>query len=317
MRLIQTLQVGCLAAGTLLSTSPAFAQFPLPKLPGLSKRNKDTAAKGKPGDGSAASAAGVPAPADSPIFVAFHQLEQQPVYRQRMTMSSSDPRMQDMMAQVGFSPAETTTAGDLKQVSMHFQMPLAGKTEDMELRTVMGNGRLAKKWISPGSERYLKEVDAKAAKDLAQMEEQAAKSIARNLSQGPMGIASAAMSGAATAANVAAIGKARKTAHDFFEWTCGDAPAGASTSEHREVPPLTDLRALGDQTVDGVAVNAFEFYVRQNGKPQGPIQMFVVKDSGLPMRIAMTEPGGAGSMKMDYYGFGQESGIEVPACLGK
>jgi hypothetical protein len=99
----------------------------------------------------------VPIPADSPVFDAFRKLGEQQVYHQRMTITANDPRMAEMMAQMGFGPAETITTSDAKQVSMHLMMPIAGKTEDMELRGVLRNGRMAKKWISPGSARYLKE----------------------------------------------------------------------------------------------------------------------------------------------------------------
>jgi hypothetical protein len=133
---------------------------------------------------------------------------------------------------VGFGLAETTIAGDAKQVSMHFRMPLGGKPEDMELRTVVRDGNLAKKWISPGSDRFLAEADAKLAKDLVQQEESSAKSIACNLSMGPLGLASAAVSATGVAASVAAAAHARKTAHDFFEWTYMDA---------RHLPPIASL----------------------------------------------------------------------------
>lgn len=315
MRPSRVFRIACLATGTLLGNSIASAQFPVPKLPGFGKK-KDSRPPRKGDEGGQSTAQGVPIPADSPIFVAFGQLEQQKVYHQRMTITTDDPRMQELMTQMGFGPAETITAGDVKQVSMHFQMPLGGKTEDMELRGVIANGKFAKKWISPGSDRFLAQVDANTAKQLAQMEEQSAKSIARSLSQGPMGLASAAVSAAGVAASVAAVGHARKTAHDFFEWTCGDAPsASAAPASHREPPPMTDLKVIGDQSVDGVAATAYEFFVRQDGRYQGPMQLFIAKDSGLPLRIAMNDPRAGGGMHMDYFGFNQGGDFEIPACM--
>jgi hypothetical protein len=37
----------------------------------------------------------------------------------------------------------------------------------------------------------------------------------------------------------------------------------------------------------------------------------------LPLRIEMTDPGGRGSVQMNYTDFGSPVQIEVPACLGK
>jgi hypothetical protein len=313
------LQLGFLLLGIALVNRVAFAQ--LPHLPSFGKRKQPTASKdgsgAKNGQPDGPPPAGVPVPMDSPIMQAFTKLQQQSSYHQRMVMSASDPQMQKMMEQMGFGETETITAGDMKQVSMHMQMPIAGKVEDMELRTVVGNGRGAKKWVSPGSTRYLAEVDAKAAKDLGDAEAQAAKSITRSLQMGPMGLASAAVSTGAAAANAAAIGSARKTAHDFFEWTCMDAPGSSAASNPRsEPPPLTDLRVVGDDTIDGVAVTNYEFYVKENGKFQGPMRMAIAKESGLPARMLMSDPHGQGSMRMDYFGFNQGD-FEIPACMQK
>jgi len=293
----------------------AYAQFPLPKLPGAS-RHKDDSRRHKGDDGSQTTAQGVPIPPDSPIFQAFGHLEQQTVYHQKMTLSVSDPMMEQMMAQAGMTPAETITAGDAKQVSMHIKMPVHGQPEDFEIRTVLSNGRLAKKWISPASARIVAEADAQLAAQLAQQETSLAKSIARNLAMGPMGLASSAVSAAGAAASAAAAGRASKQIHDFFEWTCMDS--AAAPSKHPEPPPLTDLRVVGDQTLDGVAATGYEFFVHQDGRFQGPLQMYVAKETGLPLRIAMSDPrGGGGSMHMDYYGFNQGGDFEIPACLAE
>lgn len=45
--------------------------------------------------------------------------------------------------------------------------------------------------------------------------------------------------------------------------------------------------------------------------------MHVAKETGLPMRISLTEAGAGGGMQMDYYGFGQGGEIEIPFCLGE
>ncbi len=309
--------VGC-AASILTSAQTLPPNMPnMP--PGMPMPNMDNSRRRPPrrqgNEQGQLRPAGVPIPADSPVFDAFRKLGEQQVYHQRMTITANDPRMAEMMAQMGFGPAETVTTSDAKQVSMHLMMPIGGKTEDMELRSVLRNGRMAKKWISPGSGRYLKEVDASIAKQLADAEAQYASSIARNLASGPMGWAAAGMDTGLTAATAAMAMKARKTAHDFFEWTCMDSDASPTQTRQRTPPPLTDLKMLGEQTLNGVAVTSYEFYVQDNGKAQGPMQMHIAKDSGLPMRIGMSDARMGGGMQMDYFGFNQGGDFELPACL--
>jgi hypothetical protein len=304
--------VGCLTVASL-GVNSAFAQFPgIPKFPGKAKNNNKDNGRQQKSDG--ASPAGVPVPPDSPVFDSFRKLEQQSVYHQRMTITANDPQVVQMMAQMGFGNAETITAGDTKQVSMHVKMPALGQMTDFEIRAVTRNGRVAKKWLSPDSGRILAAQDASIAKQLADAEAQYASSISKSLASGPFGMVGAAVDSAAAATAPVLAARASKQAHDFFEWSCMDVPGKASQAR-AEPPPLTDLRPAGDQAVDGVAATAYEFYVRQNGRSQGPIQMFVAKDTGLPLRIGMNDPRGAGGMQMDYFGFNQGSDFEVPSCI--
>lgn len=310
----------CLIVG-ISGLGSLIAQFPgVPKLPGFGRHKNDSQRRHRgqqEDEGAQAHAAGVPVPADSPVFDAFRKLQQQSVYHQRMTMVAADPRMQEVMAQMGFAPTETITAGDTKQVSMHFKMPVMGQEEDFELKAISRNGRLAKKWSSPASGRILAAQDASISKQLAEAEAQSAKSIARDLVSGPTGWVSAGVSAAGAAASIAEAAHIKKQAHDFFEWSCINGGAQPSPQSANEAPPLTDLRVIGDQTLDGVAVTAYEFFVRQDGKYYGPMQLFVAKDSGLPARIAMNDPQARGGMQMDYFGFNQGGDIEIPACLGE
>ena len=69
--------------------------------------------------------------------------------------------------------------------------------------------------------------------------------------------------------------------------------------------------------LDGVAVTSYEFFVHQDGRFQGPVQMYVAKDTGLPVRIGMSDARAGGGMQMDYYGFNQGGDFEVPACLSE
>ena len=71
------------------------------------------------------------------------------------------------------------------------------------------------------------------------------------------------------------------------------------------------------QWLPGAAVTSYEFYVHQDGKFQGPVQMHVAKDTGLPLRIGMSDARTGGGMRMDYFGFNQGGDFEVPACLSE
>ena len=324
--------IACMVCN-LAVVSPVRAQFHLPIPGGKKDKGKNQPPPSAPnnsdqGGGNAKGAdaagpapAGVPVPLDSPIFQAFQKLEQQNTYHQRMVFSANDPKMQQMMSQMGFMPAETLTVGNMKQVSMHFTMPFNGKPEDFELRSVSGNGRIATKWNSPAKDRILATQDAEIAKQLADSEAQAASSVARNLEMGPMGIASAALTAGSAAANAAQAAKAQKQAHDFWEWQCKDGGAQASQSGSaqapRQPPPLTDLRVVGDDTINNIAVTSYEFYVRDGKQFHGPMQMYIAKDSGLPVRMGMSDPRMQGSMQMDYFGFGQGGDFEVPPCLAQ
>jgi hypothetical protein len=320
MRYFRFFAMMCLVLG-LTGLDSAFGQFAhLPKLPGMRSGKKDDSRGSKKQDKkTSANPQGVPVPLDSPVFQAFRKLEQQSVYHQRMTFKSDDPQIQQMMAQMGFMPAETITKGDVKQVSMHFMMPFEGRPEDFELRSVSRGGRIAKKWFSPAKDRILAMQDAQVAQQLAQYEQQSASAIMRNLAMGPGGMMSAAFSAAAAGASVGLAAMATKKAHDFWEWSCMDGgPSGDDSAQgQREAPPLTDLRVLGDDTIDGVPTSSYEFYVRDGGQFHGPIQMQVARDSGLPMRINVNDPSGGGSMQMDYFGFNQGGDFEVPGCLAK
>ena len=276
--------------------------------------------RGKAAEAPGPKPAGVPVPPDSPILQAFEKLEQQSVYHQRMVMTASDPRMQQMMAQMGFMPAETITAGDVKQVSMHFKMPFDGQTEDFELRSVSSNGRIASKWLSPAKDRILATQDAQIDKQLAESEAQAATSIAKDLAMGPMGIASAAVQARAAAPMRPRPLRPENRPTSFGNGsarTAGDKPPKMTPRATRQPPPLTDLRVVGDDTIDDVAVTSYEFYVHEGGQFHGPMQMYVAKDSGLPVRMGMNDPRMQGSMQMDYFGFNDGGDFEVPACLAQ
>lgn len=322
----------------LALVSPAAAQFhlPVPGIGGKKGKNQpppspppdagqppygtppDNSGAGRKGaDAPGPKPAGVPIPTDSPIMQAFEKLGQQKVYHQRMAITANDPRMQQMMSQMGFMPAETTTVGDMKQVTMQFKLPVLGKSQDFELRSVSSNGRVASKWFSPAKDEILAKQDASIDSQLAESEASAAKSIAQDLAMGPTGIVSAAVQGASAGANAAEAASIKKQAHDFWEWQCRNGGPARTDSAKQTPPPLTDLRLIGDDNIGGVAVTTYEFYVHEGSQFHGPMQMFIAKDSGLPVRMAMNDPRMQGSMQMDYFGYDDSANFEVPDCLAQ
>jgi hypothetical protein len=313
------LSAGGMALGGVPVKAALAQNFPpnMPNLPpGIPLPNMDKSRR-QANNPSQVRPPGVPVPLDSPVFKSFQKLEQQSVYHVRMTMVTSDPQMAQMMERMGFAPTETTVAGGTRQVSIHMKMPatdVPGQVDEWEFRAVSRNGRSARLITSPAVPRLLKLGDAMLAQQMAQQDRQASRAIAASLAQGPMGAINAAMIGGVTAtANVEAV-KLRQKAHDFYAWQCQPA-SGEEPVNRNAPPPLTDLRVVGDQTLDGVPVTTYEFYVLDNGEFHGPMRMHVAKDTGLPVRIEMSDPQMGGGMRMDYYDFNKGGDIEVPACL--
>jgi len=268
--------------------------------------------------GLAIGQAGAPVPEDSPVFNAFRQLEKQTDgYRMRMQMQASDPRMAQMMQSTGMGGMDKIVKGNTTQVSMHMKVPatdIRGQVDDWEIRAVVRDGKGARLITSAAVPRLLKEVDANIAMQMAMMERQAASVVAQAFA-GPMGGISAAVAGASMAASMVQAVELKKEAHDFFKWKCLDnAPQQPA---NRDTSLLNDLRNLGDQQIDGAPHTAYEFYVHDNqNRMQGPVRLYVAKDTGLPKRIEMTDQQGHGTMQMNYE-YGALPEIEIPECLAK
>lgn len=264
---------------------------------------------------------GVPISMDSPAMKSFLQLEQHSSYRMRMTINAPDPMMAQMMAQVGFGQTETAVSGDTKLVTMHMKLQLSdipGQVDDWEVRSVARNGRAARMFSSPAIPRWLAKADAEVARQLAELDREAARTTLASLASGPLGWATAGMDAALlAAAHVEAVRMVKKE-REFFQWQCLPPSKQQETVDRNAPPPLTDLNAVGDQTVDGVSTTAYEFYVHDKQKDEyhGPMRLHVAKDTQLPLRIEMTDPQMRGaSMNMDYYDFDKVGEIEIPACL--
>ena len=264
------------------------------------------------------SQSGAAAAEDSPVYKAFSQLKGQSSYRMTINIESKDPRMAQMAAMgMGMGTIEKVVQGSTTQVVMHMKMPAmdqGGAMDDWEIRAVAKDGRAARLITSPAVPRLLKRADQMLDMQMAMMEKQAATSIAQALAQGPLGAISAAVQGASAAASMAGAIALKRKAHEFFSWQC---VPGAGQSTEKTTPQLTGLRAVADQKMGETNTAAYEFFVNENGKSQGPVRLFVAKDSGLPVRIEMTDPQGHGSVHMDYTDFSKEVQIEVPDCLSK
>ena len=315
-----------LCAGCLLlavfSDAPALAQTYPPDMPNLPpgfkipKGYENRARRRKAKNDAQNSAPGVPVPLDAPPIKAFRQLEQQSVYHMRFTISADNPQVAEMMAQMGFAPTETTVMGNTKLVSMRMNLRSSdtGQADPWEFIGVSREGRVARKMISPAIPRLLAKDDAQFAKQMAEYNAMAARSIAQSAAQGPFGWISAGITAASMALSDVMATRMLHKAHEFFEWQCMDNP-NYRPVDRTVPPPMTDLRDAGDQSIDGVAVKSYEFFVTENGQSHGPLRMHVTRDTGLPVRIEMNDPRMGGGMRIDYFDFNQ-GGFDLPACMG-
>ena len=261
--------------------------------------------------------AGVPVPEDSALFNAFKQLEKQPAYRMTMTAEPSDPRMAQMMAKgMGLTPMETISKGGARQVTMHMKIPAMdqpGTIDDWEIRAVVQNGRGARLITSPSLPRIMKYSEQMLAMQMSMLDRQAATAMVHAAAQGPIGAISAANIGLQTAVGNIMGARELKKEKEFFSWKCMPQLGGGQNAD-KKTNQLTDMRLLDDQTLGGAAVSAYEFYVRDGDRFQGPLRLLVAKDTGLPLRIEMADPQGRGGMHMDY-SYDKITDIEVPACM--
>lgn len=263
--------------------------------------------------------AGVPVAEDSPVYKSFLLLKSQPSYHTTMNMHSNDPRMAQAAAMgMGFGAPERIQQGDTSQVIMHMKFPamdIPGTVDDWEIRAVARNGRAARMFSSPAIPRLKKLQEQQYAMQMAMLERQATSAIAQALAQGPYGAIRAGMLAGETVAFAAMAAHTLKKAEQFWDWKCIDQPEAASNGSQAQAQ-LTDASLVGDDTVNGTPVTAYDFYANDSSGRHGPMRLFIAKDTSLPLRIHMEDPQGHGSLDMDY-SYGQTANIEVPGCLGK
>ena len=285
----------------------------------MAQRNAKRSGRGGGSAGSANSVpshGGVPVALDSALYTSFMRLKTQPGYHMIMTMQTSDPQMA-AMAQSIFSPQEMLVVGNTRQYTMHYKMPatdVPGMVDDWEIRAVVQNGRAARLITSAAVPRLLKESEEKAAHDLAELDRMAATTIARAAAEGPMGAIGAGMTAAGVAMTHLEVPKMLKKERDMFSWQCRDVPQGGQGAQ--STTQLTDFHPIGDQNVNGAMADGYEFYSYDNQKTQGTVHLFVAKDTGLPLRIELADPNGAGGIQMNYGPLTGPANIEIPACMG-
>jgi hypothetical protein len=218
---------------------------------------------------------------------------------------------------MGMGTIEKLVQGNTTQVVMLMKMPAmdqGGAMDDWEIGAVAKDGRAARLITSPAVPRLLKRGDQMLDMQMAMMEKQAATSVAQALAQGPLGAISAALQGASAAASMAEVVALKRKAREFFSWQC---IPGAGQPAEKAAPQPTGLRAAADQKVGETNAAAYEFFVNENGKSQGPVRLLVAKDSGLPVRLEVTDPQGHGSVHMNYTDFSKTVQIEIPDCLSR
>jgi hypothetical protein len=267
---------------------------------------------------AAAPQTAAPTQEDNPIYAAFSKLQKNPAYHMHITMQSNDPGMAQAAAMgLGFGPMDKVVEGDTSQVTMHMKLPAfdtRGMVDDWEVRVVSRNGRAARMFSSPAIPRLMKLSQQIVTMEMAMLDKQASMAIAHALAEGPAGAIRAGMlTGETMAMNVLAAREFKKQ-ENFFNWQCMDQSGGDTAAKASS--QLADIKAVADEVVDGKAASAYEFYVDENGQRQGPVHLAVAKDSGLPLRIHMNDPGGHGSMDLAY-DLETSGNIETPKCLAE
>lgn len=256
--------------------------------------------------------------ADNALFTAYKQLEKQPAYKMHMDITSSDPRMAQMAASgMGMGKMETLVKGDTRQTTLKMRMPASdapGQIDDWTIRAVVRNGKGARIIESPAVPRILAAQEQKAAMELAMLDMQAGRAMASAAFAGPMGAMNAAMTAGDVAMAHLQVAQTLKKGREFFEWKCLDAPQQQAHDEQKSAANILDLRAAGEENINGVTATKYEFYVDEKGKRQGPVNFYVGKDSGVPMRMEMSSAEMRGSLRIDYEVL-PEAAIEIPPCM--
>jgi hypothetical protein len=226
--------------------------------------------------------------------------------------------MQQMGGMDHFDKA--TVKPDTQYITFHMSIPaidLPGKSDDWEVRSVIKGKRMARKLDTPAEPRILALQEAAAAQQMAKVDMYAAMSLGEAALGGPLGGISGAVQLASMAFSHAEAAAALKKGRQFFQWTCADAPAGASARHSPDSVTFTDLVDLGERTDGDVPVHGYQFFVREQGQYHGPVEVDIARATGLPTRFVMSEPSMGATMVMRYSDYDRPATIELPPCLAK
>jgi hypothetical protein len=190
-----------------------------------------------------------------------------------MNLTSTDPRMARMASSgIGITGMEIWVKDDVHKNTMHMRMKEADARAAQQL-AINGRGVAVGKYIrcapvppcttplaSQSSTMPLREPSVAGMMDVM-----LAQSAIKNAAGGPIAWAVAGMDAGVAAATYAGTAKLLKKAHDMMSWQCQVLDPSV-VQNAKAAPDLSDLKALGDDTLNGVAVTKYEFYACANGK---------------------------------------------------
>jgi hypothetical protein len=98
------------------------------------------------------------------------------------------------------------------------------------------------------------------------------------------------------------------------QWKCRDAKV--ERSDKTSSPNLMNAKATGKAMVGAEEAKSYVFsVVDENSRKEMPMTLCVSASSGLPLKIAMSQP--QGTMIMEYYDFNAPVTIDLPDCMKK
>lgn len=96
-------------------------------------------------------------------------------------------------------------------------------------------------------------------------------------------------------------------------WRCQGAPAPVPPRDPTEGNGSVNVTRGRDATIDGAAMHTYTYTMSGDaGAGTGKTTLYVNAQSGLPRRTVMAAP--QGSQTFDYYDYGTDIQIELPAC---
>lgn len=98
-------------------------------------------------------------------------------------------------------------------------------------------------------------------------------------------------------------------------WRCQGAAAPSAPADPTEVNGTVDVTRGPDLTIDGASMHSYSYTMSASGAGQrtgGKTMLYVNAQSGLPRRMTIAAP--QGNQTFDYYDYGANIQIVLPAC---